>query len=104
MESLTKQNFWNDLMEKYPDEVVKFCRWIDEYKDKHAWVLLFSGDQIKYHDLPIAMQIGIFTQYVIEYREKTPNHSIHILPMQFQMEDYPNAIREWFRVTHNASK
>lgn len=79
MDSLTKENFWNDLYEKFPAEMEIFCKWIDEYKNKINWNDLFTrvnciGDQPnhceinppKYHDLPIAMQIGIFIQFRAE--------------------------------------
>lgn len=52
----------------------KFCNWINEYKTRVCWDLLFregphGGEYArptKYHDIPIAMQIGIFLQYVAE--------------------------------------
>lgn len=71
MERLTKENFWNDLHDKHPEQMNKFCKWIDEYKERELWNILFarhtSGLQApKYHELPIAMQIGIFLQYVSE--------------------------------------
>lgn len=76
--SLTKENFWNEMYEKYPDAMKTFCAWIDEYKERVKWDSLFynesddfyeyavKGRRIKYHDLPIAMQIGIFLQFVSE--------------------------------------
>lgn len=70
IESLTKENFWNDLMEKYPEEMKLFCAWIDEYKKKVDWNNLFASTVNakipKYHDLPIAMQFGIFLQFAKE--------------------------------------
>jgi len=74
--SLTKENFWNDLKEKYPYGVQVFCDWIDEYKEKVKWSELFNDGSPhyakmgwhnpKYHDLPMAMQIGIWIQFVAE--------------------------------------
>lgn len=84
MEKLTKEGFWNDLMKKYPDEMKLFCNWIDEYKKRVNWNDLFNtnakhqnkvafvhvrSEAPKYHDLPLAMQIGIFLQYVTENRD-----------------------------------
>ncbi len=80
MDSLTKENFWNDLMEKYPEQMKQLCAWIDEYKKKVDWNWLFNHSQKldgldeagvsspapKFHDLPIAMQFGIFVQFTSE--------------------------------------
>lgn len=77
-DSLTKENFWDQLYADYPEEMKKFCDWIDEYKKRVEWNYLFDGynkvDQDgnifntapKFHDIPIAMQIGIFYQYATE--------------------------------------
>lgn len=72
--SLTKENFWDEMMEKYPVAMKRFCDWIDEYKKRVHWEELFpfskvrSGQPVrtKYHDLPVAMQIGIFMQFAYE--------------------------------------
>lgn len=82
LENLTKENFWNSLMEKYPIGMKLFCDWIDEYKKTNNWANLFNaakaddreyfdwnGDAVeieapKYHDLPLAMQIGIFLEFM----------------------------------------
>lgn len=86
MENLNKENFWNALMEKYPKGVQAFCDWIDEYKHKNDWDRLFNagieefsrgmmrGEIVemgrtrapKYHDLPLAMQIGIYIEFMID--------------------------------------
>lgn len=79
-DSLTKENFWNKLYEDYPEEMKKFCDWIDEYKKRVNWNFLFQDIEIredhtwklvhsqkrKFHDLPIAMQTGIFYQYLCD--------------------------------------
>lgn len=41
-EPLTKENFWNGMMEKYPAAMQKFCKWIDEYKIREPWEQLFD--------------------------------------------------------------
>lgn len=81
-DSLTKENFWNGMMEKYPAAMQKFCKWIDEYKQRVKWAELFTKVNCmheiqqcpeqppKYHDLPLAMQIGIFLQFVSEVNEQ----------------------------------
>lgn len=77
MENLTKENFWNEMTEKYPIAMDKFCKWIDEYKILISWRSLFNShdcdcpsDYIntdlspKYYDLPIAFQIGMFQEFM----------------------------------------
>jgi hypothetical protein len=95
-DNLTKENFWNDLYEKYPGQMQMFCEWIDEYKKRIGWNDLFSMrnwsviddspaesedlkthkrgeievNTYKFHHLPIGMQIGIFIQYTIEIGQR----------------------------------
>lgn len=83
IENLTKENFWNEMQEKYPKAMKKFCDWIDKYKSKHGWGRLFnagydSGYTLdrdskmtttqapKYHELPIAFQYGMFIEFIGE--------------------------------------
>lgn len=91
MERLTKENFWNDLNNKYPEIMWKFKTWIDEYKKSVAWKILFNdeseikvGSKIgpKYHDLPYAMQVGIFLQFVAENKETKWGVSINMKTME----------------------
>ena len=76
MDSLTKENFWNELHAKYPQAVDKFCKWIDEYKKEVDWghlILHFphghqkAGLPRKFHDLPFDIQIGILMRYIEEH-------------------------------------
>jgi hypothetical protein len=73
---LTKENFWNEMEQKYPKAMAHFKEWIDKYKVINNWEDLFNdGWEIdsyggtnktvapKYHELPIAMQFGIFIEY-----------------------------------------
>lgn len=78
-ESLTKENFWNGMMEKYPQAMANFCQWVDEYKQRAGWENLFDHyygfdsegkSRIKYHDLPLAMQIGIWAQFMCEHHNQ----------------------------------
>lgn len=80
-ENLTKENFWNGIKEKYPKASKEFCDWVDAYKEENNWDSLFNSDYVpafqeptcpapKYHDLPIAMQFGIFVQFVFDMRDK----------------------------------
>lgn len=100
---LTKENFWNELHEKYPLGMKRFCDWIDEYKKRVDWDKVFhvpqyevwvgsptgfmkkiGGQEIspapKYHDIPIGMQIGIFIQFQIEATMFSP-HEMHFTDM-----------------------
>lgn len=55
-----------------------FCDWVDEYKRKNAWNLLFNNGgkvnynkgehNVKYHHLPIAMQIGMFAEFMFDVK------------------------------------
>jgi hypothetical protein len=77
--NLSKENFWNDLFDKYPDAVKIFCKWIDKYKKRNKWNTLFNSDSDwqdvngknapapKFHDLPYAMQIGILIEFLSSY-------------------------------------
>ena len=104
MENLTKENFWNDLMDKYPEEMKRFCAWIDEYKKRVDWERLFGNfspevlsvkvARTKYHDLPIAMQIGIFLQFTIENGGFST--WAHLSPEVKNMDSLVEAIRSWF--------
>lgn len=105
---LTKENFWNELMEKYPNEMKLFCAWIDEYKKRVNWNNLFttmheppSGKSAlpyiyKFRDIPVAMQVGIFFQYVTESKCNCGSYwgDFH------GMNGFIEAMRLWFD-THN---
>lgn len=113
MDKLTKENFWNDLYAKHPDQMNKFCKWIDEYKERIDWRKLFftphatHARDIKYHDLPIAMQIGIFLQYVAESESWGGIELPKINGME-AFESIPGYIKDFFEYesslqTHNSS-
>jgi hypothetical protein len=63
--SLTKENFWDELTNRWPGEMHRWCTWIDEYKKRVNWDKLFAPG-IKFHDIPIGMQLGIFNDYTME--------------------------------------
>ncbi len=50
----------------------------------------------KYHDLPIAMQLGIFIQFTME-----TNKRYDFIPEITKLEDIPDAIGEWFCQEHS---
>jgi hypothetical protein len=80
MENLNKENFWDDIKERYPQAVELFCNWIDKYKEEVGWDRLFANGQYfmeperngghridtKFHDLPFEMQNGILARFDIE--------------------------------------
>lgn len=85
---LTKENFWNDLHEKYPGGMAWFCQWVDEYKIKNPAVFA-SG--LKFHDLPTAMQVGVFIEFTMSHGQFCffPDGPDYL----YEMTD---AIQEWF--------
>lgn len=99
--SLTKENFWNELTEYSPSVMDDFCKWIDEYKKRVDWGQLFytphspQNRDIKFHDIPIEMQVGIFFQFTLEYWTGESNHLLHDNVIN-SMHDFAQAIREWF--------
>lgn len=69
---LTKEGFWLPLEQKCPKMMARFKKWIDQYKIDVEWDGLFNIDEgtkgvkyndRKFHDLPDAMQFGIFIQF-----------------------------------------
>lgn len=69
------------MQEEYPKAMEKFLSWIDKYKEENNWLYLFNGIDSetdlgdlrkapKFHDLPVAIQFGIFMQFNIEVSEE----------------------------------
>jgi hypothetical protein len=75
---LTLENFWNEMKLKYPNAVKDWCDWVDDYKKKVDWNGLFHDGKFtentgipvttKVHELPIALQVGLFIQYRFDCR------------------------------------
>jgi len=75
---LTKKAFWEPMRLKYPLGMEYFKEWIDKYKVTNNWDYLFNDNTDdpfpragtptitapKYHELPIAMQLGIFNEFL----------------------------------------
>lgn len=76
-QNLTKENFWNEQMEKFPKSMKIFCAWIDEYKKAVNWTGLFGTDQMKFHNIPYEMQQGIWIRF-----------ANWILPKFFEQPEY----------------
>lgn len=108
MESLTKENFWDTLYEKYKGEVQQFYDWIDEYKKRMNWNMLFNSQSDyqnangknapspKYHELPIAMQWGIFQQFCAENHPSGFGGIESTFEHPKDMEQIPKLIEEYF--------
>lgn len=107
--SLNKENFWNELTVKYPEQMKLFLNWVNDYKQRVNWDNIFAGQNTggqrkvlnfktpvssapKFHDLPIAMQIGIFFQYCTE----TPHRYELIEGMPGSMPLFAECIKAWF--------
>ncbi len=82
MDTLTKENFWDEMEQRYPKAMAHFKEWIDRYKSEHNWEQLFNHGAFmsgkiypnphkvvapKYHELPIAMQFGIFLEWIQQF-------------------------------------
>lgn len=123
MDKLTKENFWKELQEKYPLQMNKFNDWIDKYKVENNWNKLFNenysqfnkqyasnGELVsmdfsppKYHELPIAMQIGIFMEFASQSKGVYGVRDIQLLPevdsdveSMHTYESMPDLIRNFF--------
>lgn len=106
--SLTKENFWNDIQEKYPAEMDIFCQWIDKYKERVKWKELFNDNPFdhrcpeapKFHEIPTEMQIGIFFAFTVEIDA----HGVNLLfddGLPLSVHDFISNIREWFVFEHH---
>jgi hypothetical protein len=83
---LTKPDFWDDVEKRFPKATQLFYKWLDEYKINNNLQRLFNpnyklaplptrGQEIqgkndwpKFHDLPMAMQAGIFLQFIAGFQ------------------------------------
>lgn len=106
MESLTKENFWNDLHDRYPGAVDHFCKWIDQYKEEVGWKHLFHeryfngtdffnnpDEIIKFHHIPFDMQVGIIIRYIEETEGDFKERPVY-------MQKLRDTITEFFKDRH----
>lgn len=91
METLTKKDFWKPIERLYPEAFAVFSKWVDEYKIKNNWDTLFNAGiwhhrkkreentiighyghsaAPKFHDLPKAMQMGMFLEFCEDQLDK----------------------------------
>jgi hypothetical protein len=98
IENLTKENFFNELHDQYPEAVEHFCKWIDEYKREVNWDTLFGGDLVrapKFHEIPFEMQNGIIARFELElFNNGHGNGKEHYVGIAKQ---YKGQVRELFK-------
>lgn len=100
-ENLTKENFWDDIFSRYPEQCKIFCDWIDEYKDANNWNTLFNHgvefqeDMVykttqapKFHDLPYAMQMGIWFEFVTNQGGCSFEIDVFDFDLRLDIEEY----------------
>lgn len=101
---MTKAEFWLPLEVKYPLQMADFRRWIDEYKRREKWSRFFryehavDGTELhapKFHDLPNALQLGMFIQYTVENGGRSFIDQ-RLVENELSMEEWVNRIRTWF--------
>lgn len=104
MNTMTKENFWNEIEQRWPGEFIEFKEWIDEYKKQVQWESLFPilprehhYTAIKFHHLPDAMQLGVF----IQYTKETPHRFDFIIEEGDTFEKIIENIKEWFYEEHS---
>lgn len=78
---IEKENFFDEMSEKYPQAMDKFKEFIDKYKSSVEWDKLFdkanfnynhrfnlptNRKSLKFHDLPFELQFGVLVAFIIE--------------------------------------
>lgn len=69
MNNLNRQNFFNNLVEKFPIPMADFYKWIDRYKEQVGWNQILGNELTgspKFHDLPFELQYGVLLRYFSE--------------------------------------
>lgn len=83
MNNLNKENFWDSCKKEFPAAMKDFCNWIDDYKKQNDWGNLI-GKKVKFHDLPLAMQMGIWNEYLNSYDLEKCKYDIKIMLWAFE--------------------
>jgi len=65
LSNLNKESFWDEMDIVYPYAVDEFRKWIDQYKEAINWNKFFKSE-IKFHDIPYELQMGIMNRFFIE--------------------------------------
>lgn len=103
--------FWSKMRMKYPQTMILFGNWVDKYKQENDWGNLFNegdsdGDSAhylaapKFHDLPVAMQMGIFMQFMVEHN---PDPEVSDDPM-VGAQDFIEDELKWMEVYGGSSR
>lgn len=78
-QGLKKEDFFNEMNSKFPKAMEEFCKWVDRYKEAVGWSMLFNSESNyqnaegknapapKYHNIPYAMQLGIWITNVTSF-------------------------------------
>lgn len=95
--------FWMDLQSQHPENMGLFLKWLDKYAKDNKWNELFNygspayakmgWHNPKYFDLPVAMQAGIFAQFMAEQAEQ--NHATDAPTVGFDKQ-VADSIRRYF--------
>jgi len=114
-ETLTKENFWNQLYEKYPDGLKVFTDWIDQYKKAVNWNRMFNdgyskivivnpGGKVnyvprltespKFHDIPYAMQLGIWIEFQNDYHKEMWSPELLGFDLKHDIEEQISSIQK----------
>lgn len=113
MKGLTKENFFNEISDKYPLAHAFFLSWIDEQKEKLNYKILFNSDSNwqdmygknarapKFHDLPFELQFGFIVkflsiQYAPDLRER--------LCVSFTQKHMKDSLTEMFMIIERKIK
>lgn len=113
MENLNKENFWDEMEEKYPAEIHVFKGWIDVYKKEVNWNRLFREPYVdemagvnapapEFHDIPFDMQVGILMRFSSEIfhgsqPKMTPDDIKPMVQQTFEKLDISVRMRTQFR-------
>jgi hypothetical protein len=65
MENKNQHPFWSATKKAAPTIYDSLLKWVDQYKIELKWDQLFAPG-IKFHDLPIEMQVGVISKFLHE--------------------------------------
>ncbi|HLZ16321.1 MAG TPA: hypothetical protein VKQ08_04750 [Cyclobacteriaceae bacterium] len=98
MQPMTKEHFWNLLQAQFPEQMNDFTAWLEEYKRRNEWGLIFEYPT-EFYGIPPAMQIGIFIQYTVE-----TGGSPFPVPVDLSLDAWIGAIPRWFEMEHEMAQ
>jgi hypothetical protein len=76
--NLTRENFFDEMQQKYPQAAGRFSQWLEKYKDDGVnWKYFFSSREparrsgpFEFEKMPLPFQLGIFMQYIDESHKR----------------------------------